>query len=125
MPGFLTANKKKEDVFKTFISPFGSEGNFVKVLFIIDTEQDKEAKERTGYVDLCVGGKEKFLTLNPNDSKIVFAAPQFEIVSMPKGTKIDDYNKKNWYQEDLNAEQRDRYDEMFKAKDDKKEFEWL
>jgi hypothetical protein len=44
---------------------------------------------------------------------------------MPKGTKIDDYNKKNWYQEDLNAEQRDRYDEMFKAKDDKKEFEWL
>jgi hypothetical protein len=35
LPGFVTANKTKEQCFENFISPFGNHGNYVKVLFKI------------------------------------------------------------------------------------------
>ena len=53
MPGSMTANINKEDVFKNFVSPFDSEGNFIKVLFEISPDFDNTKTERTCFVDLC------------------------------------------------------------------------
>jgi hypothetical protein len=38
LPGFITANKTKEDCFKQFTSPFGNHGSYTKVLFKINID---------------------------------------------------------------------------------------
>jgi hypothetical protein len=38
LPGFITANKTKEDCFRQFTSPFGNHGSYTKVLFKINID---------------------------------------------------------------------------------------
>jgi len=76
IPGFMTANKKKEKVFENFRSPFGNHGNYVKVLFkiAIDEKLNKINPTRTTFVNLN-NANDKRLTEHKENDQVLFAMP--------------------------------------------------
>ena len=108
IPGFITANKTKEQVFENFLSPFGNHGNYVKVLFKIKIDMANDSKMRTTFINLCQKGKSS-LTLDVQDEKILFALPQFA---------IEEYSefKEDWFAE-LSHKQKDEYEALWVTKE--------
>lgn len=78
IPGIMTANKTKEQCFENFLSPFGSHGNYVKVLFKIKIDTEGKDNCRTTFMNLCAKGK-NMLTMTPDNEQVLFAMPQFAI----------------------------------------------